>query len=131
MLFLLVVIWAPFRLQEIAVKMWTDPDPGGVRDRDCFSLAGIHILMMLMIVFASLMLWIAFTRGKSLITVITMGTGTIVATVLAGVAFCQTVPRAGDEGTILWLILVPVALVVAVISTLTSLLVPVLRLVRR
>jgi hypothetical protein len=132
-LFLLLAGWAPFALHEIAYPMWTGPDRGFSLQTGVVpgtgSLPGIHMFVMAMAAFLSVRLWIA-SALKPLPAVIVMSAAALASAILSGVAVYQTVPRGGDDATLLWFILVPCALLVAFMSLLTCILAPVLCAVR-
>lgn len=128
--FLLITIGMPSQLHEISTAMWLAPDPGSVRNGEACDLAGIHAVAILFALIMSVMLWIAFARKKSRAVLLAMSVSAFVSTVLSGLAFYQTIPQSGDEGTLMWLFLVPAAIGIAILMLTTCLLVPLIGLLR-
>jgi len=127
-LFIFVTVWAPIRLHDIAQNVWATPVPGSVPRGTTFDLAGIHALAIGVDAFLSLMLWFTWKR-RSPFTVASTAVAVLSSAALSGVAMLQTVPRGGDEGTLLWFLLVPGAVLVWGGAILTAILTPILSVV--
>lgn len=118
MLFVVATLWAPIGLHEIAQDMWRGPDPAIVRTTNVLSLAAIHMFMIFVMVFLSILLWLDY-RKRCAATVTAMAGATLASTALLEIAIAWTVPRGGGEGVEGWILLIPCALLVGIWVVLT------------
>lgn len=103
----LFTVPATWNLGKIAYRMWADAiEPGGDPYGEDFSLAGIHLLLILMFLILTVILWFRlYHRVLPVIRMSTIASGLFI--MFASISFFYTIPRYGSEGTILWLFLVP------------------------
>lgn len=100
-------------------KHWSGISPGSVRYGAVSELAGYHgLLFVVCLVGALAVIWHLFhARGVGRLVA---GASGILAAVLASGAFVMTVPRGGDEGVILWVIIAPAVMLSALLLLVLS-----------
>ncbi len=120
-LYALLTIPATCKLAELAHEMWSSTvDPGGLGRFESVPLAGIHFLLICMSLVLTAILWFrVYRKVRQAIRVPAIAATLFV--VFSSIAFFWTVPRSGDEGTILWLLLVPGFLLASVMLLATAL----------
>jgi hypothetical protein len=121
--------WAPLRLHVIARAMRTAVTPGSVRDPAALDLAAIHALAIGMVLFLSVLLWVACARRPPGVVTL-MSSGLLTCLALAAAAMVATVPRSGDESLMLWLFLLPAGLAAAIVALVTCVLAPIVSVAR-
>jgi hypothetical protein len=120
-LFALFTVPATCKLAEVAREMWSSTvDPGGLGRFESIPLAGVHFLLICMSLVLTAILWFrVYRKVRQAIRVPAIAATLFV--VFSSIAFFWTVPRSGDEGTILWLLLVPGFLLGSVLLLATAL----------
>lgn len=120
-------IWAvlttPFLMSFtlIATAMWRRvATPGFVPPGAQLSLAGAHAVFIILCVVLAVIL-VRRLSAKALQVGRTSGFASLVFLICTGVAFFGTIPRAGDEGLLMWIFIVPAFLLVALILLVVSL----------
>jgi len=101
----LLTVPAMWKLGKIAHRMWARVTPGSVPRREASLSAWIHLLFIIMLLLLTVILWSRLYRRVQAIRMSTIASGLFV--VFAGISFFYTIPRAGDEGIILWIFMVP------------------------
>jgi hypothetical protein len=120
-LFALFTVPATCELAELAREMWhSTVDPGGLGRFESIPLAGVHFLLICMSLLLTAILWFrVYRKVRQAIRVPAIAATLFV--VFSSIAFFWTVPRSGDEGTLLWLLLVPGFLLASVMLLATAL----------
>ena len=124
-LYSLFAVPATWRLERIAREMWSSTvAPGRVMEVESVTLAAIHFLFITIFAILTAILWFRFfciVRHEVRVLAI----ASILFVVFSSISFYWTVPRSGNEGTMLWLLLVPAFFLTGIIllSTCISVLV--------
>ena len=102
---------------RIAHTMWDwRVDAGSVRSGNVLNLAVIHVLFIVACIVLTLVLWVRGWKGAARPS----APASFVFVVCLSMAFFWTVPRGGDEGTFMWVFIIPAFALPAFVLLLTS-----------
>ena len=128
-LFLFLTAWAPLVMHGAAQAMWSGP--GEVPHDGGFPVAVVDINAMFVAIFLAIVLWVRLAKRRHPGFLAVSSACAFTSAILSGLAFCYTIPyRGGDFGSMIFIILIPAELVVALITLVTCITVSAVSLTR-